>query len=190
MTGVLIAVEDAVQPVDGIPYFELVEERFGIPRRVFEPYVVFQPNKQNLWIVDRGLRIPDRPPHHTVGIPFFYVNMRFPRLTTLAAVKFGHDAVRNVFDASDGETAMLLHRHEIRVDRGRAASMTGHGYVMLRRHGLPIGLGFFHPEDDGDWLRGMLPRSWVVRTGIPSPVVPDLETTDGATWESDMETGR
>jgi hypothetical protein len=51
--------------------------------------------------------------------------------------------------------------------------MTGHGYVMLRHRGLPIGLGFFHPEDDGDWLRGMLPKSWVVRTGIPSPLVLD-----------------
>ena len=175
MSDQLIPVEEVVQPVDGLPYFELVEQRFGIPLSVFEPYLVFQPNKQNLWIVDRALRIPPRPKHYTVGIPFFYVNMRFPRLTTLAAVKFGQDAIRNVFDARGDEPAMLLHRHEIRIDEERGRSMSSCGYVMLRHHGLPIGLGFFHPEDDGDWLRGMVPRSWVVRTGLPSPLVPDLE---------------
>lgn len=169
MNDELIPVEEAIQPVDGLPYFEMVHERFDIPLDVFEPYAVFQPNRKNLWIVDRALCVPPRPEHYSVGIPFFYVNMRFPRLTTLAAVKFGHLATRNVFDAQGDEPARLLHRHEIRVDDARAASMTGHGYVLLRHRGLPIGLGFFHPEDDGDWLRGMLPRSWVVRTGMPSP---------------------
>lgn len=169
MKDELIPVEDLVQPVDGLPYFELVQERFDIPLNVFEAYLVFQPNKQNLWIVDRSLRVPPRPAHYTVGIPFFYVNMRFPRLTTLAAVKFGHLATRNVFDARGDEPAKLLHRHEILVDEERASSLTGHGYALLRHRGLPIGLGFYHPEDDGNWLRGMLPRSWVVRTGLPSP---------------------
>lgn len=182
----LVSVLELVQPMDGMPYFELVHERFGVPLDVFEPYVVFQPNRQNLWIADRSLRLPARPEHHTVGIPFFYVNMRFPRLTTMAAVKFTEHAGRNVFDARDEEVAMLLHRHEIRVDPQRASRLGDTGYAILRHRGFGVGLGFFHREDDGDWMRGMLPRSWVVRTGIPAPGTEAVEAVDGESWESDV----
>lgn len=186
-----LRVEDLVQPVGGMHYFGLVEERFGVPPEIFDPYLAFQPNSKNLWIVRRDLEVPVRPEPHTLGMPFFYVNMRFPRPTSAAAVFLGRHATKNVYDASDDDLPSLIHRREIPLDAEAAAEIDGRGYVLLRHRGLSLGLGFYRPfgdetpegvadkdaraleevdpEEGGGWLRGMLPRSWKVRSDVPEP---------------------
>ena len=78
---------EVVDPIPGKPYLDLLEERFGMPRDLFDGYLFYRRNKDGVWIVNRDLRAPERPDPHVMGMPFFRVDMRFPRPSTNTVIR-------------------------------------------------------------------------------------------------------
>ena len=168
-------VAEAVKEVDATPYLDLMDRRFGISPSAFERYVFFQPNKDGVWIVNRDLQAPVRPEPHVLGMPFFRIDMRFPRPSTNAVLKFGHLATRHRLELEDPEIAAALYRRSLSLDADRVSGFEGNGYVILFYRGRPLGLGYFRPgreddaQDPGGELKGMCPKMWTSKLGLQPP---------------------
>ena len=40
------------------------------------------------------------------------------------------------------------------------------GVPVVRCRGQGIGIGYYRPEGEGGWLKGICPKSWAVRLGL------------------------
>ncbi len=157
------ALEEVVEAVDAEPYLAILEERFAIPRQTFAGHLVFRPNSKHLAIADRRLLVPDGADLLAVGMPFLYVRMASPRLTTAAAIAFGGAARRNAVDLDAREVEGFVARRELTLRAEEAAKCTGPGWVLARYRGAVVGLGRAKTSEAGLVLEGMVPRSWAAR---------------------------
>ncbi|MCP4658660.1 MAG: hypothetical protein GY856_24885 [bacterium] len=146
--------------VDPEPCLALLEERFGIPREIFDDYVVFRPNAKTVWIADRRLRLPPRPDPAAVGMPFFHTRARYPRPTSAAAMKFGRHATRNVVDLDAQQVRELVAQRDVRLTSEQERSLTGTGYVFARYRGIVLTVGLYRAQEEGGVLIGAVPKSW------------------------------
>ncbi len=161
--------EELVDAVDPTPFLDVLVERFGMPRESFDRFLVHQPNRDTVWIVDRDIRLPSRPAPHALGMPFFYPQMRFPRPTTSAAMHFGYLATRNVIDIEADELPSLVFRRPILADAGRldAAGAVDYGYAFLRYRGAVLCLAYVDPA--AGVVKSLCPKEWTTRLGFEPP---------------------
>lgn len=151
--------------VDPGPYLDALEERFGMPRAAFAGYLVFRSSTKRLSIVRRDVVLPQRPAPQTVGMPFYKTKSKHPRLTTSAALKFGHLARRNTIDLSRDQTTELILEGRIPLPAETAASLDGTGFVLPFYSGHPLTIAFF--QADEGLLLGAIPKVW--RQALRSP---------------------
>ncbi len=163
MTEGFRALDEVVEAVDATPYLEILEQRFGIPRETFAGHLVFRPNRKHLAIADRRLQVPAGAEPMAIGMPFLYVRMRNPRLTSGAAVAFGAAARRNVVDLDDAEVDTFVDRRQFVLRPEEAAKCSGPGWVLARYRGVVVGLGRATAGEEGLVVEGMVPRSWAAR---------------------------
>lgn len=155
------ALSDVVEVVDPVPYWALIEERFGIPPAVFDGWALVRPQSKKLYLVPEDHAPPARPTPETVGLPFLRVKMKYPKLTTAAAMQFGRHATRNVIEATAAQAAAYLTRQPFSASAEVLARCTGRGYVLVRHAGWTLGVGFLAPgEDGGGTVRSMFPKGW------------------------------
>lgn len=165
-----LPVSEVVEEIDAEKYLAILEERWGIPGAAFADQLIFRPNRKWLAIVDRRTLIPVAAEWLSIGIPFLYDQMRDPRLTTAASIKFGPLARRNLLDLDRTELTAVLTHGDFRPRPEEAAKCTGPGYVIFRHRGLVAGLGHAWIQDGELAVRGMVPRSWQARgVGKPPP---------------------
>jgi NOL1/NOP2/fmu family ribosome biogenesis protein len=157
------ALAEVVETVDAEPYLAILEERFGIPPKTFAGHLVFRPNSKHLAIADRRLVVPEGAETLGIGMPFLYVRMATPRLTTAAAIAFGAAARRNVLDLDDAEVDDFVARREFPLRSEEASKCTGPGWVLARHRGMTVGLGRAKASEAGLVVVGMVPRSWAAR---------------------------
>ncbi len=160
--------DEVVEAVDAEPYLAILEERFGIPRETFADHLVFRPNRKHLAVADRRLLVPAGTEPMAIGMPFLYVRMRSPRLTSGAAIAFGAAARRNAVDLDGAEVEDFVARRELLLRPEETAKCTGPGWVLARHRGVVVGLGRAKAGEAGLTVEGMVPRSWTARRG-PRP---------------------
>ncbi len=140
--------------VDGQPYLEYLEERFGIPRSVFEGYRFFRANAKSIAIINEDHRIA--APLHFAGVSFVHTNMKYPKLSTAAALAFGKYVTRNVaqldrFQAEDYLKGKTLYDVVENLDEG---------YVFVRYADITLGVGVFFKHENTTELRSSFPKAW------------------------------
>lgn len=166
-------VEETVRGVDSAPFVEILDQRFGIPPRLFDQLLVFRPNNRWLSIVDRRLLVPLSPAHAGVGMPFFYDRLVHPRPTTATAIRFGAHARSNGVDLDtlprqgpEGDpdpVHRFVRRQKVVLDTQAWGGLTGPGYVLARHRGRVLGLGHCRIEE-GLWvLTPQVPHGWARR---------------------------
>lgn len=151
---------DIVEVVDPAPYWQLLEERFGIPPSTFDGYALVRPQSKKLYLVPADHTPPARPAPETIGLPFLRVKMKVPKLTTAAAMQFGEHATRNVIDATAAQAEAYLTRQDIAAPTEALARCTGRGYVLVRHGGQTLGVGFLTLDDGRGTVESMFPKSW------------------------------
>ncbi len=147
---------------DADEWLALLEQRFGIDPEVFADYVVFRANTHTLGIVTRDHQPPRTPPVASMGLPFMHTNMRFPKLTTGAALTFGHHATHNRVAIDADQLDRYLSRRDIRPTAAQREMMDGTGYVMIEHDGVILGLGLYLPgvdTTDAPRLKSLYPKS-------------------------------
>ena len=117
------------------------EERFGIPKETFEPYLLLSTAK-NYWLFInppdlrslQGLRV------QTVGLLFTRRVSRWLKPTSTALQRFGHLASKNIVELSPSELDRLRREKRIpyQVDLEE-------GYVIIKCEGKVWGCGLYAP---------------------------------------------
>lgn len=162
--------DEVVDLVDAEPYLAILEQRFAISRAVFDNYLVFRANATIVSIARHDLRLPRAPYPVALGMPFFYANMRHPRPTSAAVLKFGGFAGRNVVDLDPQTVVDFVFGREIPIDGD--TSVDGPGWTIGRHRGSPIGIGRCWQQDDSLVLQGMVPKVWAAQLGDPEAQSP------------------
>ncbi len=157
----------AANAVEAGPCLAMLERRFGIPRGVFDDYLAFRANAGTLSIVRRDLRVPAAPESVALGMPFFHIDMRDPRPTSGAAVKFGALATRNVLELEGRRTMDFVFGREIALGDGEAGQVDGPGYVIGRGAGCLIGVGRCWEEGGRLVVKGMVSKAWAEQLDDP-----------------------
>jgi hypothetical protein len=153
----------AFEPIDPAPWLALLEERFGIAPGTFDGYVLFRTSRKYISIRPVSHLPPARPRPQSVGLTFLKTSLRFPKLTTQAAMTFGHAASRNVVTLGRTAAAAYLQRTPVPVTPDVLPDGNGLGYVLVRHAGLTLGLGLFKPEagrEDRGVLESLFPKYW------------------------------
>jgi NOL1/NOP2/sun family putative RNA methylase len=142
-------------------YLELVAERFGIGPETFEPYRLFQPNQKRIYAVSRDHRPPTSPRPDASGMYFMKTRLRYPKLSTAAAIAFGQQAARNYLELEAEQVGAYINRQEIQVTAGQSRACTGLGYVVIRHRGIPLGLALYWPAPTGGGVvESLFPKGW------------------------------
>jgi hypothetical protein len=163
--------------VDRSKWLGVVEERFGIPASVFDAYLVVRPSSTSLNLVLREHTPPQRPAPQIIGMSFMRTRMRFPKLTTAAAMTFGPHATKNHVALSREQADQFLSRELLEISPAQAKACTGTGYVLVRVEEVVLGIGLFRQdgprqddlrhddlrqEDAGGSIESMLPKAWTL----------------------------
>lgn len=136
----------AVDPEGWRPY---LQRRFGIPDAAWESYHVLRRNTQMLGVVAPGHRPPPRPEPQSVGMPFLYPHMRYPKLTTVAARLLAPAMERNRLELDRSQADDYLRRRTFELLPQQAEAVTGPGYVLASHGGFPLGLGVARWVEEG-----------------------------------------
>lgn len=149
-----------VETVDPEPYFSIVEERFDIPASTFDDYVLVKPFSKKIYLLPREHRPACRPEPTFMGLPFMRIYLQQPKLSTAAAMHFGHRATKNTIETSADQAEAYLTRNDIAVFNEQLVRCTGRGYVLLQHADLTLGIGFLTALDEGATVRTMFPKAW------------------------------
>jgi hypothetical protein len=136
--------------IEGDPACDLspIEERFGFGPDVFHDYAVTAPAKKGWYITPKPHRIPEVMRLDASGLFFYKTTIRFPKLSTAAAMVFGQYATQNRvhLDAKgrdlffDGADQVLA---QAQMDR-----ITGIGYVLVFYIDYCLGMGLYFPPTE------------------------------------------
>lgn len=139
-------VSGALEGIDSAPYEHLFEY-FGLdPKATLEGLVIHRPNTKAVGIANRDQVPPVRPEPLASGLVLFHTNMKFPKLTTGAAMLLGREATRQVVDLDRAQADAYLHRELLSFAREDAQleRCADDGYVLLRHAGFILGLGMLN----------------------------------------------
>jgi NOL1/NOP2/sun family putative RNA methylase len=169
-----VAGDDPAEPDGELPTYEdsgseqllesglgFLEARFGIPPETFRSWKLFRGRRSGFYLTSPDLRPPRLPRPDSAGVFFLKTSLRFPKISTAAAMAFGGAAVRNVVDLGREEIQIYLERRSQVLSPDTIAACTGPGYAMVRHGGAVFGLGFLRePGADGAELDSYFPKGW------------------------------
>ena len=147
--------------VDPAPWLAVLEERFGFPPEAFAEYTFLKPGKKGLYLVPRGHIPPPREMVDAVGLLFMHTKGKYPKLTTAAAMTFGHLATRNVIQLNAAQRDAYLARENIPLTREQRDMCTGPGFVLLRYRDYILGTGFCRVTPGGIYVESLFPKGWM-----------------------------
>lgn len=162
-------------PIDRQPGLEAVgegnwrtylDERFGLSEEELEGLHVFRRNRRLLGVVAADHRPPPRPEPQSVGMPFLYPQMRFPKLTTAGARLVAPRVRRHRLDTSPRQADAYLRRRTFALEPEQQRALAGPGFVLVCHGGHALGLGLAHRVDDALDADGALaveslsPKRW------------------------------
>lgn len=157
------------EPIDPGDVLPPLEARFGFPRAAFEECVFFRPNDKYISVVARAHRPPAKPSPEMTGMYFLKTALRHPKLSTQAAMHFGHAATRNVVSLDGEKLRAYLDRREVRLTATEAARCEAFGYVLVRHGEQTYGVGLFRPEGAGGRMESLFPKTWAGVHRKPGP---------------------
>jgi hypothetical protein len=142
--------------------YDILAERFGLLPEVFEPNLLYQANPKRVYMVNRDHRPPARPAPDAVGLYFLKTRIRYPKLSTAAAIHVGAGATRNYLEVDRPQVEAYVNRQVFEVSTEQARHCTGPGYVLLKHQGFSLGVAFFEPGGTGGGgeVGSLFPKGW------------------------------
>lgn len=166
------ALDAQVTRVDPQPWLASIEERFGIPAAVFDAYYLIRPNTRKLHLIRRDHHPPAQPACQIIGMSFLHTQMKYPKLSTAAAMEFGPRATRNRAQLTRAQADQFLSRAPFLMPAEQCGLCTGAGYMLAFVDEICLGIGLLRaadsphaPAERGGILASMIPRAWALREG-------------------------
>ncbi len=149
-----------VNPVDEEWLLGRLTERFGIPKSVFDEFILFHTNKKYAAIICKETSPITKPQPHMLGLPFIHINMKNPKPTTPGTMFLGNFASKNILNLNDGQTTDYLKGKIFTVALEQVASFDGDGYVLIKNQDLFLGAAIIYVKGDKGEVHGQFPKAW------------------------------
>ncbi len=163
---------DAAPPVDAAPppsfpalpppLLAEVVGRYGIAldERVLLP---FQSGRRRAYLVSAGHLPPAQPTPDATGLLLAKTAVKFPKLSTAAAMLLGATATRNFVDVDAAQARAYFNRQQFAVTAAQTESCLEPGYVLVRHQGFTLGVGVFFSEQR--LVASLFPKAWAPGAG-------------------------
>lgn len=140
----------------------LLRERFGFSANNFSPYLLFQRNGGTVYVVNQTHHPPTEPTPDAIGMALLKTRIRYPKLTTAGALRFGAKATKNYIELTPPQVRAYTCRQDVPVPAEQARRCTGPGYVLMRYKGFTLGVGVYYPHQTGGGgkVKSMFPKGW------------------------------
>jgi NOL1/NOP2/fmu family ribosome biogenesis protein len=93
---------------------------------------------------------------------FMRTDGKYPKLTTSAALQFGHLAVKNVINLEPEQVQAFMARQDFEIDVVQVQNVSGTGYVVLRYQEIVVGLGVY--REHLNLVESLFPKGWARKT--------------------------
>ncbi len=89
-------------------------------------------------------------------------SLRYPKLSTAAAMLFGSKATRNYLDLDQQQIRAYTTRQDFYVSAAQSHHCTQMGYILVRHQGFVLGVALYQPDASGrgGLIRSMFPKGW------------------------------
>lgn len=149
-------------PLADDPHLGPALDRFGIAREVLEGWISPTAVGGKVYAAPSTYHPPPEPAADSHGLLALHTKMRFPKLTTAAAMRWGVAATRNRVPLDAEQREGFFAREKVWLREDQACEVSGLGYVIVFHQGCPLGIGFFEREAGRPRVSSMYPRGWVM----------------------------
>lgn len=153
-------VESQMEVFDSQPLLEFLEYRFGMPLGAFRSYVFFKTNAKVVSIMNRDYLQIANPRPETLGFPFIHINMKYPKLTTAAAMVFGKYATKHVLQVRREQADAFLKRKVFSAQVDQIVGFERDGYVIVKYEDIFLGVGLFYSQGMLGSVHSQFPKAW------------------------------
>ncbi len=160
LTDEVASTMHATPAVDAKDYFSILRCRFGLEENIFQKYAVVQYNSKTVSVVnvDHKHLITERPVYS--GLPFMKRNMKFPKLSTPAAMEFGKFLKKHIVRLNHEQTDRYFRNERFFVDANQVKDFDEDGYCLLTCDGFALGLGLLFKKDGRFEVASQYPKAW------------------------------
>jgi len=159
-TSTSIAVKQR-PPSNKIPdYLSLLSERYRIPNKILENYVFTDASGRGIYVKNIDNQPPSDIRIDATGLFFMKTKIRYPKLTTAAAMLFGKYATQNRISITREQRDQYLRKSDFALTEAQTKHCTDTGYVILhyKNHSIGVGLYFKTKADRPAMLRSLFPK--------------------------------
>lgn len=135
--------------------FRKCMEHYDFPESAFTNYQFFRRGKKNIFVAKKEVRLSELAFHQ--GIPFLKINIKIPKLTSVAALKFGTYARKNTLKLNSQQLASYVGRKIFKLEPGQIKNCDFHTYALFFYEHSCIGMGIFDEELN---CAGLMPKAW------------------------------
>ena len=164
LTDEMASTEHATPAVDAKHYFSILRDRFGLEENIFQKYVVVQYNSKTVSVVNADHRhlITERPVYS--GLPFMKRNMKFPKLSTPAAMEFGKFMNKHTVRLHHEQTDQYFRNERFFVEAKQVNNFEEDGYCLLTCDRFALGLGLLFSRNGLLEVVSKYPKAWQLPT--------------------------
>ncbi len=140
------------------PWLTLLADQFGVDPAHFDDYCIFREGRRGVYLTNRDQQPPAKPQPDSVGMLFMHTEGKYPKLTTAAAMQFGHLAHKSIVDLEPEQVQLFIGRQDFEIGADQTQNVTDTGYVMLRYQGFVMGLGVYRAHLN--LVESLYPKGW------------------------------
>lgn len=123
----------------------------------------YQQGRRRAYLVNKAHQPPAHPAPDATGLLLAKTAVKYPKLSTAAAMLLGHAATRNFIDVDAAQAGAYLNRQQFAVTAVQTAACQGQGYVLVRHQGFTLGVGVFFPPQG--LVASLFPKAWSPGSG-------------------------
>jgi 16S rRNA C967 or C1407 C5-methylase (RsmB/RsmF family) len=141
---------------------DILAKRFDLLPEDFEPNLLYQATPKRVYLINQDHRPPVQPGPDAVGLYFMKTRVKYPKLSTAAALHIGAGATRNFLEVDRPQLEAYVNRQVFAVSSAQTRYCTGPGYVLVRHRGFTVGVAFFEPHQPGRGgeVGSLFPKGW------------------------------
>lgn len=130
------------------PEVETLKTRFGLAEESLASYNFALSNSKGFFAVNSDNQVPKNIKVDATGLFFLKNKIKFPKLSTAAAMLLSHYVTKNYVELSPEQLTAYFSASSFVITGEQAQSLESVGYVIIRYQGYGIGLGVYYPEND------------------------------------------
>ncbi len=138
------------------PYLDEVAERFAMSPEVFNAFRFSKDSTRGFYMTNQDNLPPKSLKKDSVGLFSIKTNIRFPKLSTSAAMLLGANAAEHKVELTELQRDAYLLQQDFVISEGQAKCCKSTGYILVHYQGVYLGVAIFF--ENGLRVRSLFPK--------------------------------